>query len=65
MDFGFFGMKRRITPLAGFLTGLGLLWFPAITCREKTLPEGDIRVSGSYGRIAFLGVFRTHYMAAV
>ena len=34
MDFGFCGMKRRITPPAGFLAGLGLLWFPAITCRE-------------------------------
>ena len=49
MDFGFCGMKRRITPPAGFLTGLGLLWFPAITCREMTLPEGGIRVSERYG----------------
>ena len=44
MDFGFCGMKRRITPPAGFLTGLGLLWFPAMT-----LAVGGIRVSGSYG----------------
>lgn len=44
MDFGFCGIKRRITPPAGFLTGLGLLWFPAMT-----LPVGGIRVSGSYG----------------
>ena len=49
MDFGFCGMKRRITPPAGFLTGLGLLWFPAIICQEITLPEGGIRVSGRYG----------------
>ena len=49
MDFGFCGMKRRITPPAGFLTGLGLLWFPAITCQEMTLPDGGIRVSGRYG----------------
>ena len=49
MDLGFCGMKRRITPLAGFLTGLGLLWFPAITCREMTLSDGGIRVSERYG----------------
>ncbi len=49
MNFGFCGMKRKITPPAGFLTGLGLLWFPAITCQEMTLPEGRIRVSGSFG----------------
>ena len=49
MNFGFCGMKRRITPPAGFLTGLGLLWFPAIICREMTLPDGGIRVSGRYG----------------
>ena len=49
MNFGFCGMKRKIIPPAGFLTGLGLLWFPAITCREMTLPVGGIRVSGSYG----------------
>lgn len=49
MDFGFCGMKRRITPPAGFLTGLGLLWFPAIICREMTPPDGGIRVSGRYG----------------
>lgn len=48
MDFGFCGTKRRITPPAGFLTGLGFLWFPAITYREMTLPEGGIRVSGRY-----------------
>ena len=49
MNFGFCGMKRRITPPAGFLTGLELLWFPAITCQEMTLPVGGIRVSGRYG----------------
>lgn len=49
MDFGFCGMKRRITPPAGFLTGLGLLWFPAITCKKMTLLEGGIRMSGRYG----------------
>ena len=27
MDFGFFGMKRRITPLAGFLKGSGCCGF--------------------------------------
>ena len=49
MDFGFCGMKRRITPPAGFLTGFELLWFLAITCQEITLPVGGIRVSGRYG----------------
>lgn len=49
MDFGCCGIQRRINPPAGFLTGLGLLWFPAITCREMTLPDGGIRVSGRYG----------------
>lgn len=48
-DFGFCGMKRRISPPAGFLAGFGLLWFPAIICREMTLPVGGIRVSGSFG----------------
>ena len=49
MDFGFCGMKRRITPPAGFLTGFELLLlFPSITCREMTLPEGGMRVSGRY-----------------
>ena len=58
MNFGFCGMERRITPPAGFLSGFGFLWFPAMT-----LPVGGIRVSGRYGCIAFLGVFRTLYMA--
>ena len=49
MDFGFCGMKRRITPPAGFLTVLGLLWFPTITCREMPLSVDGIRVSGRYG----------------
>ena len=48
MDFGFCGIQRKITPPAGFLTGFGLLWFHSITCREMTLPEGGMRVSGRY-----------------
>ena len=49
MDFGFCGMKRRITPPAGFFAGVRVVVVSCYYMPRDALPVGGIRVSGRYG----------------